>query len=123
MDGMIGLEGLLFVMDDDERERRMYGRGGSFWGSTGDATTGEAGGSAEAGCSKVSPKALGGGLSTIASRSCKIKLLSDTISRRETWTTYLLPQFLGVVLGLHLLLSEKHGALSEDFTFLRDPAS
>lgn len=53
------------MLDDDERDRRMYGRGGGFAGSVGEVT-GEAACSG-APSSKVSLSALGGGRSTMAS--------------------------------------------------------
>ena len=70
-DGMVGLPGLLFVMEDDDRERRIYGRGGGLAGSI----TGEDGCEDEdstlASGSYSSVSARGGGRSTIASKSYK----------------------------------------------------
>lgn len=54
----------------DERERRMYGRGGSFWGSDGEVATGDARSRSDGMLSEpYSSTRRGGGRSTIASRS------------------------------------------------------
>ena len=63
----VGVAGLL-DMDDDDRDRRMYGLGGGF-SETGEDNEDGVGLSDGVVSSKVSCTVLGGGRSTIASKS------------------------------------------------------